>query len=274
MKVEKVVRHHFPAVPGERFELDAELGAVRIAAGDGEEIRVEVLLVAEAPGDAEAREMLERIHCEFLRTASGPLVRSRVAAPRSFWRRGRREADVTFSIAIPCRQDLVVETRVGDVAVAQVLGDVSVRTGAGAIGVDTVQGEVCVETASGPIEVCRVEERVTARTRVGDVRLLQIGGPVEVSTVTGEIAAEIVRQPRSDSRLTTSTGSVSISLPGSAGFLLDAATRIGQIVNRIPSFFSTAGLGGSLRTEVNGGGPRLTVRTSVGEVSIRPSVPA
>src|SRR5436305_6144732 len=106
MRAETSVRHNFPAAAGGRFELDADLGSVRIAAGDGEEIQVEVLLIAEAPGDGEAREMLERVHLEFLQTASGPLVRSRVPPQRSFWRRGRSEADVPVSFAVPCRQEL------------------------------------------------------------------------------------------------------------------------------------------------------------------------
>lgn len=259
MLVEKTIHHAFPARAGGCFTLDADSGLIAIGPGEGDEIRVEVTVAARAKDDAAAQEILELVELGFLETGPGPVVRSRAAKAErhawGFWRR-RGQVALTFSIAIPGRQDVVVKTDAGDVEVTRIQGDVSVRTGAGSIRVRAIEGQVKAETAAG------------------DVTLLQIGGAIEVVTGAGEVSAEIVRQPAADSSITTKVGSVSIDLAETLGLYLDAATKIGEVITRLPSVVRTSRLGGSLCAPVNGGGPRLTVRTAVGEVSLRSFVPA
>jgi Putative adhesin len=278
MRLEKVIRHSFPASSGSLFALDADKGAIRIGPGEGNQIQVDASLVARAGSEAEAQAMLERVVIEFLEAESGPSVHSRAAAAErsawGFWRR-QGKVELTFSIAIPCLQDLLVENGAGEIEVGRVQGNVRLRTRAGTIRVHAIRGAVYAQTESGCLEIGQVEERVVARSTSGDIALRQIGCALEVTTGAGSVSAQIVGQPRADSEITTKAGNVSIDLADTAGLYLDAAAQVGRVTVRIPSMASSSGgLGGALRSEVNGGGPRLTVRTAVGQVSIQSFSPS
>ena len=272
MLLEKTLHHAFPARADGCFTLDADSGSITVGPGEGDEIQVDVTVATQALDEAVARELQESVVVEFLTTGTGPLVRSRAAkAERSAWNFWRRKGQVelTFAVTIPYRQDLVINSVAGDVEITRIQGNVRVYLGAGAIHVGAVTGRVSVETGSGPIEVRQVGERVIARSNAGNIKLLQIGDAIEVTTGAGEVSAEIVRQPTTDSRITTSTGGVSIDLAETVGLYLDATTRIGGVMTRPPSAVRASPLGGSICAPINGGGPRLTVRTDVGEVFVR-----
>jgi hypothetical protein len=277
MRIKKVIRHSFPANPGSLFALDADKGSVQIGPGKGNAIQVEVSLVACARKEAEAQAMVERVVVEFRQAERGPSVHSRAAAAeRSAWGFWRQQGNVelTFAIAIPCLQDLLVENGAGGIEVERVRGNVRLHTRAGTIRVHAVEGAVYAQTESGSIEVGQVEERVVARSGSGDITLRQIGCALEATTGAGSVSAQIVGQPRADSEITTRAGNVSIALAGTAGLYLDAVTQVGRLTAQLPSMMRSSGLGGALRREMNGGGPRLTVRTAVGQIFIQSFSPS
>ena len=85
----------------------------------------------------------------------------------------------------------------------------------------------------------------------------------------GNGSATITRQPSGDCRLSTSAGTVTVTLAEGIAVDVDARTSIGGV----SSDFSIDGTVGrnSIRGSINGGGPELHLRTSAGSIRIRRS---
>jgi hypothetical protein len=69
--------------------------------------------------------------------------------------------------------------------------------------------------------------------------------------------------------LSATSGSVTVDLPASQGFELDARTSSGRIDVNAPLTVSGSIDRRSLRGTVRGGGPLLHVRTASGGISVR-----
>ena len=94
--------------------------------------------------------------------------------------------------------------------------------------------------------------------------------PAAGATSGGSVKAYISQQPAGDSELSTSGGSVTVYLDESIAVDLDAKTSGG----RVRTDFEFAVIGNdsysknSLVANLNGGGPRLHLRTSGGGIQV------
>lgn len=122
------------------------------------------------------------------------------------------------------------------------------------------------------LDVKGLEADLEVDTYKGRLDVAGLAGAFRVETYKGEVKAGIVRLA-GDVRAETYKGSIVLHLPGSAGFELTAnAGRRG----RFRSDFQTDEAGhvsrhGSLRvsTAVNGGGPRVSLKTDKGRLAVR-----
>ncbi|MBM3214219.1 hypothetical protein FJZ36_04810 [Candidatus Poribacteria bacterium] len=207
------------------------------------------------------------------------------------------------------RADADLETRNGAIDVTDVRGSIDALTHNGAIEMRDVQGSVDALTHNGALQLDEVDAVGSARTKNGSVRVsvARIEGETVVSTENGAIEIDIsdgidakfeattrrgaiaVRTPRIaaptsldtssgaievtvrqelDAPLTatTSMGAVEARLPRNAGFDLSASTNLGTIST---DWQRPEGSGRSLQMSVNGGGPRVELRTNLGAVYVR-----
>jgi hypothetical protein len=186
----------------------------------------------------------------------------------------------------------------GDIVAGMVEGSVNATTGAGDIVLRGASGPVVAHTAGGQIQLGQcggsvqatsgagsihldgARGRVEAQTGGGSIDLLQVMGAVHAETTMGDILAQIDagRDAFSASTLRSSMGDVHVFLPGDLPLTVNALIQSG-IGHVIVSDFPLSerrqnpgdlGLGfvqgvGAL----DGGGPQLTLRTTVGSIEIR-----
>jgi DUF4097 and DUF4098 domain-containing protein YvlB len=178
--------------------------------------------------------------------------------------------------------DADLKTYGGDVEIGSVGGDLNVRTLAGEIHAESVAGRAKVETSGGDIRIDRLTGSVEARTAGGDIVLPAVrggvqadtgGGDVQITLVSREAGAGIwIRNSGGDVTLTLPAdfrGEVDLSVSGCAGFdetLIHSDFPEVSLTRRSGSQHASGRL--------NGGGSKVVVRTTSGEIHLRKGPPA
>ena len=157
-------------------------------------------------------------------------------------------SSVKFIVKVPSRYNVDLDTSGGSIAIAALIGEVEAYTSGGSIKLGKIVGDVNVKTSGGSIKVDDVAGAINAKTSGGSIRV------------------SMSRQPEHDSKLSTSGGSVTAYLKSGIAVDLSASTSGG----RVSSDFNVNGSvrKTSIEGEINGGGPKLVLRTSGGSVRI------
>jgi hypothetical protein len=212
----------------------------------------------------------------------GPNVRVHVWVPESSRVEARcrggalRVADVEGPVRARVRD--------ADVEIRGVQGPVRLRVVGGAVDVEDVAGAVEIASTDGEIRAARVGGGVEARTSEGAIALQHVSGGVTAKTLSGDIELSHVEGPavaRTENgsveahftaaaagSLETERGSVLVTLPDAAGATVDARATRGEI-----EFSPGLGWRGEADAHqatgtVGAGGPRLSLRTSRGEIRV------
>jgi DUF4097 and DUF4098 domain-containing protein YvlB len=168
-----------------------------------------------------------------------------------------------------------VSTAGGDIRVESVTGDLKATTFGGDIRAGSVSGDARLETSGGDVVVRSAGGSVNARTGGGDIVLKKVRGPVTARTSGGSITCEISGTGGPGGDLSTSGGDVTVTLP--ANYKADVEIRVtggepdsDSIVSQFPGI-SVSKRAGQLLGEgrLNGGGPKLVIRSSSGVVTIK-----
>jgi hypothetical protein len=192
---------------------------------------------------------------------------------------------------------VMAESGGGDLVLVSGSQGASLQTGAGTIHVDKCTGEVKAETAGGAIELGEISGDVTTETGGGSIKVNSAGGPVKaetggggielwgvpsahVQTGAGPITAKFVGShgQRNDSLLETGVGDITIYLVPNINLTVHASIEAStghSIKSDFPEIrvSSEGGQWGpnqvSAEGSLNGGGPVLKLRTSMGNIYIR-----
>lgn len=162
----------------------------------------------------------------------------------------------------------------GHINVGDTAGPAILKTAGGHIAVGNVNGDLDANTAGGHIECKIVKGAVRAKTAGGHIDIDGADGAIAAKTVGGSIKARITGQPKAPSSIETNAGSVTVELAGNVKVDVDAESRGGSIssdfdLERRPDdserrFFRSSSASG----KINGGGPRLEVRTTHGRIRL------
>lgn len=144
--------------------------------------------------------------------------------------------------------------------------NIDVNTAGGSIKVEDLNGNVDAQTSGGSISLGDIDGDVDVHTSGGSIRVDSVNGDIDANTSGGSIHVEFKQQITKDAKLTTSGGSITAYLPADIQLDIDASTSGGSV----RSEFDVDGKvkKRSIRGEINGGGPELTLRTSGGSVKI------
>jgi hypothetical protein len=127
-----------------------------------------------------------------------------------------------------------------------------------------------VETTNGAVKVLGAGGAVRASTTNGSVEVADAGGDVEASTTNGSIRAAYRRAPSSGTqRMSTTNGSVTLTLPANAGGDFSASTVNGGISTDFPLEVSGRFGGKKLRGRIGDGSAHFELRTVNGAVKIQ-----
>jgi len=171
-----------------------------------------------------------------------------------------------------------IQTGAGGIEVRKCDGDLRASTDGGNLNFGDVNGSVHADTGGGSVRLASAQGRVEVTTGGGSVELYNVGQGAQVETGAGPILVEFMGgRGFTDSWLHTAAGDVSIcvanNLPLTVHATSDMATGRGIQSELTGLRITSSGQYGpkSMYAEgaLNGGGPLLRVRTTMGQISFR-----
>jgi len=173
-----------------------------------------------------------------------------------------------------------VQTAGGSVTVVRCGGDLIVKTAGGTITLGEIAGAAKAETGGGNIRVGSARGPVIAVTGGGNIELWKLHRGAQVQTGAGAITAEFLggKGGFGESYLRTSAGDVLVYLSSKLPATVSAASEMCSgrgIRSDFPELRITSEGGDygpkSMYAEgtLNGGGPALKVRTTIGQIEFR-----
>ena len=289
--VAETEQRSFEAAAGGRFVLDADWGKVKVETWDRDAADV----VVERTGELESLEFDEQ---------EGTITVRARKKERGIFGWFRSDAAPLFQITVPRRFDLELTTAGGKIGIADIDGEVVARTAGGSLEIGEVAGSVHGRTAGGSIRIADAAGAVDARTSGGTIRIGRAGGPVsarttggsihiddalgsvsahttggsiklgevggtlDAKTTGGSIRATLARQPEGDSKLRTTGGSIDLAVSEDVGVDVDARTTGGRVSSDLQAAAPVSESKSALVSPVNGGGPKLTLRTTGGSIRL------
>jgi DUF4097 and DUF4098 domain-containing protein YvlB len=170
-----------------------------------------------------------------------------------------------------------LKTYGGDITTGAVHGDLKALTLAGDVRAGAVSGSAAIETSGGDVRVERIGGSAQVRTGGGDIILPAVLGAVQAESSGGSVRIAVLsREPRGGVVIRNAGGDVTLTLPGDvrAEVELDVTDSGDPEETSIRSDFpelavvrrsDSARAAGAL----NGGGPRISVRTTSGTIRLK-----
>jgi hypothetical protein len=238
----------FEVDPGGSLSVDTTLGSFYVDAGATDTVTVEALLEVEADNFEKAERKFKDLQLSFTQNGNNVEI-------HSDFRGLKRGLSLEFRISVPRNYNLKLKTGGGNIEVVDVYGNVSAHTSGGSIRIKRVNGPVMVQTAGGSI---RVEHVI---------------GQIQAVTKGGNVTARMSDQLSADCYLSTSGGKVAVELNQASGFDVDAKTRAGHVITEFPITMQGKLSGKSCKTSINGGGPKLVLRSAAGNIHLAAARP-
>lgn len=260
-----VVEHRFDVKSGGMLELDIDAGNLEVIRGPADRV------VVRAERCTQSRDALAGHRLTANQQGNNVSVVSQRGGSRarSWFSRGRDELSVVVKVSVPTEYGVRFSSGAGDVAITDLTGSVRGQTGAGNLTLISVRGPVEVTTGSGNVRLERVLGQVQVQTGAGNVEMRDVEGGLHVRTGAGNIAVEIARQPKARTELQTGAGNVTVHLSPSVRVEVEAVASVGAASTDFPLKVEGSWMTKSFAGNINGGGPRLEMRSGVGNVSLK-----
>ena len=157
-----------------------------------------------------------------------------------------------------------IATSGGHLNLAHIKGPVEAKTSGGHIDLSNIEGDIYAKTSGGHISAETITGKLDAKTSGGHINLTDISGSVQASTSGGSITADLKTIDQFVD-LKTSGGSIDISIPENIGVDLQLkGTSVHGKLNNFSGEMEKTKINGQL----NGGGSKITARTSGGTVRL------
>jgi DUF4097 and DUF4098 domain-containing protein YvlB len=290
------IEREFDLGPGGRFVLDTDSGSVRLSGTSGSTARV---VITSRRDDFESRFDVEfeqrdgelEVHVEKKdKNSSGWSwksngLRFEVWVPsdtevdidtaggsidlESIGRNARLDTSGGSITAHDVDGDVLADTSGGSIDVRDVSGDVDADTSGGSIDIAKVGGHLKADTSGGSIRVSDVAGDIGADTSGGSIRIEGAGGEVTADTSGGGVQVVFTPGNASGGRISSSGGTVTVTLDPSVSLSLDAAASGGSVDSDVPVTVQGKISRSSLKGEIGGGGAELKIRASGGGIKLR-----
>jgi DUF4097 and DUF4098 domain-containing protein YvlB len=284
---------------GGTLTLDTDIGDVRITPANTNTVTVDI------KRRAKSDDVMNNFIVTVDQSGNDVTIRGKYEKPASKWFNWSDEIDATFTITVPASYNVHASTSGGDVKLGDIGGNVYARTSGGNLDIGKVKGEVDGRTSGGDVTLAGATGRADLRTSGGGISVGDVDGPVQArssggsidvrrvngdlfahtsgggitvedamgsvdaDTSGGSIRARMSQQPRSDSRFSTSGGGITLSVAPNIAVDLDAHTSGGGVDSDVPITILGKQGEDSLSGKINGGGPRLVLRSSGGGIRVK-----
>jgi len=135
---------------------------------------------------------------------------------------------VNYEINVPKKiSSLSIKTHVGNVAVANIEGDVKIDVSTGNVDVKNISGLVHLNSDSGNVEVANVNKEVKAEVASGNIYMINIKGVIDSRSKRGNI---ILKNVYSNVSASTYAGNIDIQKAVGAKGSVAAKTFAGKVI--------------------------------------------
>lgn len=289
-RVTRTVEKTFTVQPGGTFKAATQGGDITIRTADVAEIRVTAKKVFRTSDEQEADDVEARLTLAMEQVGNDVTAEAKYEKrPGGSWFGSWPPVSVSFEVTVPKNFNLNLNTSGGDITAASITGNVRARTSGGDMEFARVDGEIDAHTSGGDITLREGTATASLGTSGGDIEVDRAGGPTKVSssggditlnavtqllsatTSGGDVHATLIEPMKQDAVLSTSGGDVRVRVVKGAGFELDASTSGGDVrAEGVTITIAKGGVGKSrLAGSVNGGGPRLKLRSSGGDITVQ-----
>jgi len=214
-----------------RVSLENISGTIEVRSWDKAEVRIDALKVSKASSRDQAKENAGLVRIEVVK--EGGVLRIETKYPERRFRGNNLSVSVNYVLTIPDQASLRVKNVSGDIDVQKIGGDLDI---------DEVSGGVRIAGA--------------AKT-------------VDCKTVSGGIDCETEILPSGRYSFDALSGGITLLLPASAAFEVEAETFSGHIATDFPVVVSGKISPKELRGTVGTGGATVRIKSFSGRVEIR-----
>jgi len=305
---EQTVREQFDCAPGGQLVVDVDFGTIDVSSGPDGKVTIDAMRKIDSSDEQREKEYFSESPILVAKEGNTITVRARRRnADRSSpsWS-GNVSLDARYTLRVPKNFNADLRTRGGSVSAdgitgeikadtsggkmkfTQLRGSLDARTSGGSITLDGCEGPLKISTSGGAIDAKNGGGSLDARTSGGSIVVRDFNGDTEVKTSGGKLTFENIKGSINgktsagsidaalsdpvpgDVTLHTSAGSIDLSLPAKAAVNVDAKSSLGSIRTEIP-MLATKSSDDRLEGTLNGGGKALTLKASVGSITIRPT---
>jgi putative adhesin len=261
------IKRSFDVEPGGTVYVDVDRGNVIVESIGGTRVHVEMERTVDRQDLDDMKRILARHEWEIEGDDEDVVIESRFDT-RNLRRRNGDGFRLTVTIRVPAEYNVDFKTGAGNVTISDLSGFVEGKTGAGNITIGEINGDVEVLSGSGNVEVEAVTGSLEVLSGAGNIRLGFVGGEVEATTGAGEITARITDQLTEDVSLQTGAGDVTVYMGDDIGVDVDARASVGSASCEFGLRVRGKWMSKTFEGRINGGGPSLTIRAGVGNVSL------
>ncbi len=302
--IDNTIHKSFSVAEGGTLTIDSDLGDISVNPGAGG-VTIDVVRKARTGSQSRANELFRELDLSFAQEGNSVRVTGRYDHPLKWFNLFGNDLDVKFVVSVPSRYNVQLNTAGGDIHVGDLNGEVRAKTAGGDLdlghiggmvdahtsggdvniaaaranvtfgtsGGDVAVGDaaanVTAKTSGGDIEIKRAAGNIVAHTSGGSVSIGEAHGVIDASTSGGSIEARLAQRPGGDSQLKTSGGGITLSIAPSVAVDIDAHTSGGEIETDVPVTLLGKQSESTLNGKLNGGGPRVVLRTSGGDIRLR-----
>ena len=129
-----------------------------------------------------------------------------------------------------------------------------------------------MEAGSGNLDIIDAPGNVSLRTRDTEVTLENPGGKVQIDNRNAQTTVRFTSVPREDVTITNSSAGISLSIPGSSSFEIQADCHNCDINSEFPGLGPVKSPSGDASMAAKFGsahGPKITLRTSYGNIDLQ-----
>jgi DUF4097 and DUF4098 domain-containing protein YvlB len=164
---------------------------------------------------------------------------------------------------------LELRHRNGNIQVETVKGDAKVYSSFGSVDVRDIQGSLEVSARNTSVEVSGVENDVNVDNQFQSVEIDGVKGGTTVNNRNGNVEIRYDQPPTKNIRVDSQFGDVTLTLPSSSAFSIDARTRFSPV----SSDFSELTVREdherqSITGQVGTGGPEIRIENRNGSISL------
>lgn len=284
------IKGNFHVKPGGTLTIDSEIGTINVQTADKNAVEVVVTREVEGKLDSIAQKALTDFEVTFEQNNSDIRVEGKFKRDRQYWMKNGHPLRFHFQVRVPSQSNVDLktaaagaihvddldgtvraETSIGNIHLGEIQGAVCGKTGGpGKITLKGCQSDVDLESGIGNIELGSITGKVIAKTGgPGKVVLRECQSRVDAESGIGNIHAEIPTQLMHPWTLRTAgPGKIEVVLSSSTAVNIDAETN-GTISSDIPIQVQGLLTEDKLKGTLNGGGPLLKLRTSLGDIRVK-----